>query len=354
MAEVLFSADERAAILNHGPWPPPLSLDKSNRLSGNQQAIAWGQALFNDPRLSRNGTISCASCHRPEKDFSDEHPLAIGRETGHRNTPTVINTRFNRWFGWGGAIDTLWGASIRPILSPLEMNAGADIVSSLLHKDPKYRSNIERLGAKSPPAKDILVIVGKSLAAYQETLVSEKSIFDHFYDGLTTNNREAIAKYPESAKRGLKIFVGKGRCNLCHFGPLFTNGEFGDAGIPYFTKNGGVDKGRYGGIKKLRQSPYRRSGSHSDQDKTKKSQHLSRFVKLRHRNWGEFKVPSLRGVSKTAPYMHNGSLPSLESVVNHYSNLNEERLHTDGEAILRPLNLTSDDAQDLVAFLRTL
>jgi len=150
----------------------------------------------------------------------------------------------------------------------------------------------------------------------------------------------------------LRIFIGEGRCNLCHFGPRFSNGEFADVGIPYFIE-GGVDAGRYVGIQEVKANPYNLLGKYNDGDPDENAV-SSAHVRQTHRNWGEFKVPGLRGVAATAPYMHNGSLPTLREVVNHYSKLDEERLHSDGEKILRPLNLTPDQIDDLVSFLRSL
>jgi cytochrome c peroxidase len=205
---------------------------------------------------------------------------------------------------------------------------------------------------KDEAEEAVLVNVGKALAAYQEALVSAGSGFDDFRDALLNGEQEAMKRYPESAQRGLRIFVGEGRCNLCHFGPRFSNGEFADVGIAYFIE-GGVDSGRYGGIQQMMANPFNLLGKYNDGDPAQNGV-SSLHVRPTHRNWGEFKVPGLRGVAATAPYMHNGSLPTLRDVVNHYSTLDEERLHSDGEKILRPLNLTQGQIDDLVSFLRSL
>ena len=155
------------------------------------------------------------------------------------------------------------------------------------------------------------------------------------------------------AQRGLRLFVGEGNCSVCHFGPAFTNGEFGDVGVPFFIAGGGVDSGRYGGVQRLRADRHNLLGAYSD-DRSDRSASKTRHVALQQRNFGEFKVPGLRNVAKTAPYMHDGSLATLEDVVKHYSELNEDRLHTEGEKILRPLRLDPQQARDLVAFLETL
>ena len=132
---VTFTATERATIRSHGPWPPPLVADPSNKVSGNAHAIALGKRLFSDPRLSATGTVSCATCHVEAKGFTDGRALAKGLAPLVRNTPSVWNARFNRWYGWAGAVDTLWGASIRPILAATEMASGGAHAAQLLTGD---------------------------------------------------------------------------------------------------------------------------------------------------------------------------------------------------------------------------
>jgi cytochrome c peroxidase len=199
----------------------------------------------------------------------------------------------------------------------------------------------------------VLVATGKALAAFQETLVSGRTPFDSFRDALARNDTAAMAPYPADARRGLKIFVGRGNCSVCHVGPLFSNGEFADIGVPFFLPRGGVDAGRHDGIRQLRASPYNLLGPHND-DRSGGVAVRTRHVELRHRNFGEFRVPSLRNVARTAPYMHNGSLATLRDVVRHYSELDEDRLHADGERILKPLRLSDGETSDLIAFLNSL
>ena len=211
------------------------------------------------------------------------------------------------------------------------------------------------MAGRAPPADDeqVLVDVGKALAAFQETLVSGRTPFDEFRDGLATGDGTALGNYPEPAQKGLRIFIGKGNCATCHFGPHFTNGEFADTGIGFFISRGKVDSGRHEGIKRLKGNPHNLLGRFND-DASKSTATGTRHVELQHRNFGEWRVPGLRNVAQTAPYMHNGSLPTLREVVKHYSELNEERLHADGERVLKPLRLTPAEVDDLVAFLESL
>src|SRR6185436_6563168 len=117
-ALIEFTEQERLMILQHGPWPQPWSPDPSNRVSGKPEAIAFGERLFFDARLSAKGTVSCASCHVPEQNWTDGRKLAAGLAEVDRNTPAIINIRHSRWFGWDGSNDNLWSQSVRPMLDP--------------------------------------------------------------------------------------------------------------------------------------------------------------------------------------------------------------------------------------------
>ncbi len=348
-----FSGAEKAKILSHGPWPPALKADPSNRVSGKPEAIALGEKLFFEPRLSGPGSVLCATCHVPFRAFQDGRPRGFGLKEGERNTLSLLDARLHRWFGWDGAQDSLWAQSIRPLLDAREMDASPAHVAGVVRK--LFASQYEQAFARPVPPGDeeVLVDAAKALAAFQETLLSPRTPFDDFRDALEKGDARAAARYPLSAQRGLRIFIGKGNCGVCHFGPQFTNGEFADTGVPFFAAPGRVDAGRHAAIARLRQSPFSLLGRYND-DAARSTAAGTRHVEAQHRNFGEFRVPGLRGAALTAPYMHNGSLPTLRDVVTFYSELNEERLHADGEKILRPLHLARDEVEDLVAFLESL
>ena len=349
-----FTDAEIRAIAAHGPWPPAFAPDPSNRASGNKDALELGERLFFERRLSANGEHSCSRCHVPERNWTDGEARALGLQRVERNTPGLNNVRLQRWFGWDGANDSLWAQSIRPLLDARELGLSAAQVAALVRGDADLACRYRKVFGSVPAAdEDVLVGVGKALAAFQETLVSGRTAFDEFRDALVKGNAAGAAKYPEAAKRGLKIFVGKGSCNVCHLGPAFTNGEFHDTGIPFFIDKGRVDPGRHAGIQKLRASRFNLLGPYND-DPARSTATGTRHVALEHRNFGEFRTPSLRNLALTAPYMHNGRLATLRDVVNHYSTISPDRLHADGEAILKPLNLSDQESRDLVAFLETL
>lgn len=353
---VRFSEAEKQAILLHGPWPIATKHDPSNRVSGAPAAIAFGRALFNSTLLSAGRAQSCATCHIPAKGFGDGKPRSIGIARVDRNAAGLYNMRLNRWFGWGGKSDTLWAQSIHPILDAKELGANPALIARRIAGDKRLAAAYRRTFRHEPvgrPPETVLVNVAKALAAFQETIVSGRTRFDAFRDALKKNHSARIAAYPAAAKRGLKIFIGKGKCNICHFGPNFTNGEFHNIGIGYFVARGRVDKGRYGGIETLKASRYNLLGPYND-DKRRSTAGFTKRVRQHPANWGAFRVPSLRNLAATAPYMHNGSKPTLSEAVRHYSELNEDRLHQTGEKLLRALKLNRREIADLVAFLNTL
>ena len=348
------SHTEINTISRFGPWPLTSDKDKTNKYSENALAQTLGKTLFFDSNLSAKKGVSCASCHQPNHAFTDQIPVAIGLKLGSRNTPSLLNVRFKHWYGWGGDIDTLWGASLRAIINPKEMGANTTDLVTYLEKSPSYQSLTELADWKNTSTEQgKLVLVGKMLAAYQEQLISPPSAFDQFRQALLNKNTTQMAKYGQAEIRGLKLFIGKGNCHFCHMGPNFSNGEFGDIGMPYFDHQGKIDKGRYAGIKNIKSSPFSSLGRYND-DNTGESKVLAQHLVLKHRNFGEFMVPPLRNIKATAPYMHQGSLRNLAQVIEHYSELDEERLHSDGVAIVKPLKLSSKEKSDLKAFLESL
>ncbi len=350
-----FTASERAQIDAMGPWPPPVKRDASNRVEGQALAIEFGRALFGDTRLSRDGKRSCASCHRPDLAFQDGRAVAVGLAPGVRNTPTLLDSGQLRWLGWDGGHDSLWWASLEPMLDKREMGHSLASLASTVRSVPAWTMQYRQVFGVGLPAdnKRLAIDIAKALAAYGATLVSPRTAFDDFRDALTAGDTNAAASYPIDAQRGLRLFAGEAGCTSCHSGARFSNGEFADIGIPFFIP-GGVDAGRHSGLKTLMNNELNRLGLFNDAVETDSRALLTRHIYIDHRHFGEFKVPSLRQLTHTAPYMHNGSLNTLEEVVKHYNNIDLDRLHADGARLLRPLSLDAAELADLVAFLRSL
>ncbi len=351
-----FSESEIASILSHGPWVAPVPNDRSNRVSGNREAIELGTHLFFDQRLSGNGRISCSTCHVPERNWTDNLPRGVGLAPVDRNTPTVANVLHQRWYGWDGGADSLWSQSLRPMVDRRELGATPRHVAQLVRDDEQLSCRYRRtFGAPPSPTDDdaVFVDVGKALAAFQETLITGLTPFDHFRDALARGAPPASHLYSEPAQRGLKIFVGKGGCTSCHSGPNFTNGEFFSTGLSRYAPHGAPDPGRAAGIRQLLESRFNLLGPYND-DATGASAARTRQVSLETGQVGEFKVPSLRNLMLTAPYGRDGSVETLREVVQHYSGLDPVRLHAKDGRPARPLNLTPQEQTDLVVFLESL
>jgi cytochrome c peroxidase len=270
-----------------------MASDPKNPASGRREAIELGQRLFFDTRVSGDGRFSCGTCHVPERNWTDNRVRGVAAAEVERNTPTLMNLRLARSFGWAGTSDTLWGQSIRPMLDRRELGASPAHVAKLVRGDGELACRYRKsFGAEASAADDQAVLenVGKALAAFQETFETPPTPFDRFRNALA---RGEPSPYPETARRGLKTFIAN--CSSCHSGPNFSNGELRDNG---FTTE------------------------------------------------GRFKVPTLRHLMLTAPYGHHGGIETIADAVRHYS----ER----GSAEVKPLKLSAAQQTDLVVFLESI
>lgn len=351
---VVFTDGEKSLLKSFTPWPMTVPADPGNEYSGVKWAEALGAQLFHDPVLSENKSISCASCHVRSLGLSDGKALPQAGVAPHvRNTQGLLNVGYQRWFGWDGGADSLWSASLRPMLSDIEM------ASSIESLAPKLRATsylVESLSHNNIdvadlPDETLVVTVAKFIGAYMRTLVSGETSFDVYISAML-NGKESD-HYPAAAKRGMKIFFGEGNCFVCHFGANFSNGEFHDIGRPFFTGVGQVDPGRFTGIQRVINDRYNLAG---DFNGTNIDAELLKTttVKSGQSNFGQWRTPSLRNLLLTGPYMHDGTLTTLRDVVDYYAEIDPDRLHTKGEAILKPFQWSERERDDLVVFLRTL
>ena len=251
------------------------------------EKIELGQQLFFDPRLSRDGSVSCASCHRPGSGFADGRAIAVGvgGRQGRRSAPALINRGYGRAFFWDARSASLEDQVTRPIEDPSELGSSLDAAAS-------------RVGVPIPALR-------QALSSFVRSILSGNSPFDRFIGG----NINALAPDEQA---GLKVFRGKGNCTACHVGPTFTDERTHNTGVAW------------------------RDGSLADTGAGR----------------GDFKTPTLREVARTAPYMHDGSLPTLESVVDFYDAGGRTNPSLDPE--IRPLGLNPDEKRQLVSFLRAL
>jgi cytochrome c peroxidase len=349
-----WSTAELARILAHEKRAPA-PLDATNAHLVHPAAAKLGQALFFEPRLSSNQQVSCATCHIPEQFFADGKRLAEGLAKGTRNTPTILNAAYQRWFFWDGRSDSLWSQALQPIENPLEMGSNRAAVLRLIQSDATL-SQLYREAFESAPdtSDECFARLGKAIHAYEHQLVGGPSAFDRYARALRESDLSAQSQYPADARRGLKLFIGEANCRLCHSGPLFSDGEFHNLGLPRSRTGAKEDAGRYEALEKLAQNPFRAGGTFSDAPQGERAQEVEHTPRTGE-VWGAFRTPSLRNVTRTAPYMHRGQFRELRDVIFFYSELEgAEPSGHHGERVLKNLNLSVAQMDDLLSFLDTL
>jgi cytochrome c peroxidase len=279
-----------------------------------KEKVELGRLLFFDKRLSANNTIACASCHIPALAFTDGQPVSTGinSQQGGRSAPTAINRGFSTAQFWDGRAATLEDQSIGPFANLIEHGfASHDELIKKINSIKGYKKLFSDVYGKKKLTKEN---VGRAIAAFQRTLISGNSPFDRFdYDG----DQKAIS---ESAKRGKNLFFDKARCNLCHMGTNFSDEKFHNIGIGWDDSDT-LDLGRY-------------------------------RVSKNEKDLGAFKTPTLREITKTAPYMHDGRFATLEDVIKHYNKGGVKNPFLDNQVI--PLNLSDLEIKDLLSMLRSL
>jgi len=279
-----------------------------------KEKVELGRLLFFDKRLSANNTIACASCHIPALAFTDGQPVSTGinSQQGGRSAPTAINRGFSTAQFWDGRAATLEDQSIGPFANLIEHGfASHDELIKKINSIKGYKKLFSDVYGESKLTKEN---VGRAIAAFQRTLISGNSPFDRFdYDG----DQKAIS---ESAKRGKNLFFDKARCNLCHMGTNFSDEKFHNIGIGWDDSDT-LDLGRY-------------------------------RVSKNEKDLGAFKTPTLREITKTAPYMHDGRFATLEDVIKHYNKGGVKNPFLDNQVI--PLNLSDSEIKDLLSMLRSL
>ena len=308
-------------------------------------AVALGENLFFDGRLSGDGTVACATCHDPARAFTDGRPVSVGihGRAGQRNAPTVLNALYNKTQFWDGRVVTLEQQAALPITNPFEMGSSsvADAVSRI-SGDKDYQAQFTLAFGRGVNEQDML----RAIASYERTLASFESPFDRFIAG----DADAIS---DSAKRGWELFNTKARCNLCHAlsdnkrdVTTFTDNDFHNIGI-------GILRHRVGPL--AQQAEHELAQGHPpDVDIAAIESEMSvlgRFlITKRQSDIAAFKTPDLRNVVVTGPYFHDGSMQTLWDVVDHYNKgdgLNDPWLDED----IQPLAMTEPEIDDLVAFL---
>lgn len=365
-----------------GPVPP----SPSNRVADSQRAVALGKDLFFDTSLSLDGSLSCASCHQPDKAYTDGRALAEGVGRTARNTPTLYGAAYLDWLYWDGRRDSLWSQALIPFEAPSEM--GASRVSVVRHvlTDPEYRKAYQALFG-APPKLDwdnlpeqatpigemekqnawyrlsrpvqrkintAFANIGKTLEAFQRTLHPPETRFDRFVSALSQGNMDQASELATDQElAGIKLYTDDQRtqCLRCHNGPLLSNGGFHNIGTGQFSGEN-MDFGRVFGLQAVLMDEFNCLGDYSDAsaDQCDALNHVSQDA---HQSLhGAFKTPALRYLGQTGPYFHDGRFRTLEAVIDYYQDPPDSG--PNGMHELQDLDLTEKEKNALVAFLKML
>ena len=301
---------------------PKLSFPENNPYSDAKKEL--GKLLFFDPRLSKSKQISCANCHDPELAWADGRSVSFGhnRKNGVRNSPSVFNMAYHTTFFWDGRASTLESQAMFPLTDPVEMASHEAVAVKHIKRIKGYRPYFKEAFGDE---KITLTRIFEAIATYERTIVSGKSKFDRFISGDKN-------LFTDEEVLGLHLFRTKARCVNCHFSPLFSDQQFHNLGLSYYGRK------------------------HEDLGRFKISKDTA--------DVGRFKTASLREVARTAPYMHNGLIPSLDEVIQMYDagmahpkprkDQQNDPLFPTTDPLLQKLSLNKEERADLKAFLLTL
>ncbi len=292
-------------VPDHFPEP---AIPADNPLT--EEKIELGRMLFFDPILSRDSTISCSSCHLPGHSFADPRRFSRGVENaeGSRNAPALVNLVYGRSFFWDGANPSLEEQAIHPIVSDIEMDGDPATIINRLKSHSVYPQKFEEVFQEEPSTKTIV----NAIASFERILLSTDSPYDRYLQG----DSSALSS---AQKRGMSLFFNhqRGECFHCHTGPNFTDDSFHNNGLyEEYTDPGRME------------------------------------VTGRENDEGKFKVPTLRNIEYTAPYMHDGSMNTLKEVVDHYASGGNG--HRNQSVLLRNIDFSEEEKADLIEFLKAL
>jgi cytochrome c peroxidase len=355
---------------------PELPPDLSNAVADSKAAARLGHKLYFDPRLSGNGEIACASCHQPDRYFTDGRPLAVGTAVGSRHTPSLVGLSHSPWFYWDGRKDSQWAQALAPLEAAHEHNLDRLNLVRVLQQDPDYQADYAGLFGPLPQLAELpdrasplgdpqaqanwsrldeqqqqeinraFSNIGKSLAAYQRLLMPGRSRFDDYIDAVTQGQDSGALSSAEIA--GLRLFIGKAQCVSCHNGPLLTNHDFHNTGVRALPGTL-PPMGRFDGIRLARKDPFNCQGRYSDAQENDCLE--LRYAQDSNEMVGAHKTPTLRNVAETAPYMHTGQIATLIDVMRHY---NEAPVSMLSHNEAKPLKLRPGQLRQLEALMLSL
>jgi cytochrome c peroxidase len=355
----------------------PLEPDPTNRYGDDPRAVELGHRLFFDTRLSSTGTVACATCHDPQREFQDGTPLGTGVGTTDRRTMPIAGTAYSPWQFWDGRKDTQWAQALGPLESSVEHGGTRAQYTRLIGEH--YRAEYEALFGPLPdlaavpqkagPVEDqeartawerltdqtrdditrVYANIGKAIAAYERRIQYGPSRFDRYAEALFRDGRAPEGILTRDEVAGLRLFIGKAECTTCHNGPLFTDNHFHNTGVPAVASLP-LDLGRAVGAKQVLDDEFNCRSRFSDAHPAE-CKELEFLESDSHELERAFKPPSLRNVAERPPYMHAGQIATLAEVLAHY---NRAPAAPRGHSELKPLRLSRRELAQLEAFLRAL
>jgi cytochrome c peroxidase len=396
---VRWSAEERAVLASLSlKRLPQLPADPSNAVERQPAAIELGRRLFVDAGLSRNGAVSCASCHDPARQFQDGLPVSRGIGIGSRRAMPIVGAGHATWLFWDGRKDSLWSQALGPLEDAVEHGTNRTQVAHRVAT--AHRSAYEAAFGALPPLEGlpgdagpkgnaaeqaawqaidprrreqvsrVFANAGKAIAAYEKTLPHAPTRLDGYIDAVQRGDRHAANMLQADELRGLRLFIGKAQCVSCHQGPLFSDQQFHNTGVPPRDATR-PDRGRAAATAAVRADEFNCLGPFSDA-RPEQCQELRFMVTEDPSLEAAFKTSGLRGVAERAPYMHAGQFVTLEQVVRHYVAAphaalgHSELTHSHASAASAaapatpkhaeraPIALSDAEIGDLVRFLGTL
>ncbi|MER8409878.1 MULTISPECIES: cytochrome c peroxidase [unclassified Mesorhizobium] len=357
---------------------PALKPDTTDRFADVPAAAALGSTLFFDQGMSGDGSISCSTCHKIDRQFQDDLPQAVGVGRTSRRTMPLAGVARDPWFFWDGRRDSLWAQALTPLENPLEQAgnrtayahyikarfgeryerifgplpdlSGMPSNASPLGNDAEKAAWNAMSGAQRSAIDGVFANIGKAIAAFERSIEPAPTRFDRFALDLATGAEpKGDAVFSKQEILGLKLFIGKANCVTCHNGPRFTDNSFHNTGVPSVA---GLppDRGRIDAVRQVEADPFNCFGAYRDGDASACGE-LRFMVKDAPELVRAYKTPSLRGAATRSPYMHAGQFSSLDEVVAHYA---KAAPSVEGTSEVHPLGLSDRERAALVAFLKTL
>ncbi|TIT64248.1 MAG: c-type cytochrome [Mesorhizobium sp.] len=357
---------------------PALKPDTTNRFADVPAAAALGSTLFFDVGMSRDGTVSCSTCHKIDRQFQDDLSQAVGVGRTNRRTMPLAGVARDPWFFWDGRRDSLWAQALTPLENPLEQAgnrtayahymkarfgeryerifgplpdfSGIPLNAGPLGSDTEKAAWNAMSDAQRDAINSVYANIGKAIAAFERSIEPTPTRFDRFALDLATGAEpKGDAAFSREEILGLKLFIGKANCVTCHNGPRFTDNGFHNTGVPPVAGLP-ADRGRVDAVAQVEADPFNCFGAYRDGEASACGE-LRFMVKDAPELVRAYKTPSLRGAATRPPYMHAGQFSSLDEVVAHYA---KAAPSVEGVSEVHPLELSDRERAALVAFLKTL